>query len=146
MDQKGRKGETARDVMTANPTTVTERETLDKVARLMKQEDTGIIPVCDESKKVIGLITDRDIVVRVVADGGNPASTSVNQIMSKDVTFVRENDSVDTIFRVMSDKQIRRVPVVNDRQELVGIVAQADLATRSEHDKKLGQTVEEISR
>jgi CBS domain-containing protein len=146
MEKNSRHGEMARDVMSPNPTTVNETEMLDKVAQLMKREDTGVIPVCDSSKKVIGMVTDRDIVVRVVADGGNPSSTAVKQIMSKDVTCVRENDSLDSIFKVMSEKQIRRVPVVNEREEIVGIIAQADLATRSEHDRKLGETVEQISR
>lgn len=142
----GRKGEFARDVMTSNPTTVTNGDMLDRVAKLMKDEDTGVIPVCDQSKKIIGLVTDRDIVVRVVADGGDPKSTRVDQVMTTDLYTVREDDTLEKVFKIMSDQQVRRVPVVNERDEIVGIVAQADIATRTNRDREVGETVEDISR
>jgi CBS domain-containing protein len=138
-------GEKARDVMTRNPTTVMETASLQDVARVMKESDTGVVPVCDDAKKVIGLVTDRDIVVRVIAEGKNVTQEKVSGVMTKGVKTVRENDSVDSVFRLMSDEQVRRVPVVNDQDEIVGIIAQADLATRLNKDRKLGQTVENIS-
>lgn len=145
MDKTGRGGEKARDVMTPNPKTVMETASLEEVARVMKESDTGIVPVCDNSKKVIGLVTDRDIVVRVIAEGKNVTQEKVSSVMTKSVTTVREDDSVDKVFNLMSDEQVRRIPVVNERDEIVGIIAQADLATKVNKDKKLGQTVEEIS-
>ena len=140
------KGELARDVMTQNPSTVSQDETLQEVARIMKREDIGVVPVTDGSHKILGLVTDRDIVVRVVAEGNDPSNTKVDRVMSTDVIFVREDEPIDNVYRKMSERQIRRIPVVNEREELVGIVAQADLATRVDRDKKLGETVEDISR
>lgn len=136
----------ARDVMTPNPKTVHEGDSLQQVARLMKEMDAGVVPVTDTGNKIIGLVTDRDIVVRVVADGKNPADVNVSNVMSRDLHCVREDDSIDDVHRLMRDHQVRRIPVVNERDEIVGIVAQADIATRTGKDKKLGQTVEEISR
>lgn len=144
-DKVSRGEEKARDVMTPNPETVRESATLQEVARVMKDSDVGVVPVCDNSKKVIGLVTDRDIVVRVIAEGKNPSNATVSEVMTKGVKTVREDDSVHKVFDLMSDEQVRRVPVVNEREELVGIIAQADLATRTNQDSKVGRTVEEIS-
>ena len=138
-------GKSARDVMTPNPKSVRETSNLQEVARMMRDVDAGVIPVCNVSNKIVGLVTDRDIVVRAVADGRNPAEMDVAQVMSKDIHCVRESDSIDRVFEMMSQHQIRRVPVVNDQDELVGIVAQADVATKTNKDKRVGQTVEEIS-
>lgn len=145
MNTMGRSGEKARDVMTPNPKTVMETASLEEVARVMKESDTGVVPVCDNSKKVIGLVTDRDIVVRVIAEGKNVTQERVSTVMTKSVRTVREDDPVDTVFNIMSNEQVRRVPVVNERDEIVGIIAQADLATKTNKDRKVGQTVEEIS-
>lgn len=141
----GRGNEKARDVMTPNPRTVSETTSLQEVARVMKDSDVGVVPVCDGGKKVIGLVTDRDIVVRVVAEGTNLSTAKASDVMSRGVKSVREDDSIHKVFDLMSDEQVRRVPVVNDRDELVGIIAQADLATKTNFDSKVGRTVEEIS-
>jgi CBS domain-containing protein len=131
------------DVMTANPECVSERDTLIDAARIMRDSDTGVVPVLD-GKKVIGLITDRDIVVRAIADGKDLNNVRVNEVMTKQVRSVKEDSSVDEVLNLMSSAEIRRVPVVNNSDELVGIVSIGDLA-RTNRDGKIGQTVEKIS-
>jgi CBS domain-containing protein len=133
-----------RDVMTPDPVCVSERDTIREVARIMAREDTGVVPVVD-GKKVIGMITDRDIVVRLVAEGRDPANAHVNEAMTKNVRAVKENDSVNDALNMMSSAQVRRVPVVNDSNEIVGIVSMKDLADTGSQQGKIGQAVENIS-
>ena len=133
-----------RDVMTANPKTVTEKDSLVNAARIMRDEDTGAVPVVD-GRKIIGLVTDRDIVVRALADGKDIQNVKITQVMTKQVRTVNEDASVREVIDVMSRAQVRRVPVVNRNNELVGIVSMKDL-TETKNDLKVGQTVEEISK
>ena len=142
--KSGRGSRHVRDVMTADPVCVSERDTVREVARIMAREDTGVVPVVD-GKKVIGMITDRDIVVRLVAEGKDPANAHVNEAMTKNVRAVKEDDTVSDVLNVMSSTQVRRVPVVNDRNEIVGIVSMKDLAETGNQDGKIGQAVEQIS-
>jgi CBS domain-containing protein len=132
-----------RDVMTANPVTVSEKDSIRDVARIMAREDTGVVPVVD-GRKIIGLITDRDIVVRLVAEGKDTGNAKVNEAMSKSVRSVREDASVNEVLELMKSAEIRRVPVVNQNQELVGIVSIGDVA-QTNRDGKIGETVEKIS-
>ena len=134
-----------RVVMTKNPVAVSEKDTIREVARIMKREDTGVVPVIDAGKKVIGMVTDRDIVVRLVAEGKDPSNAKVNEVMTKNVRAVREEATVKEALDVMSDAQVRRVPVVNTKNELVGIVSIGDIATDSNQANVVGKTVEEIS-
>src|SRR5688500_9979029 len=127
-----------RDVMTANPDCVSERDSILDAARIMRDSDTGVVPVVD-GKKVIGLITDRDIVVRAIADGKDINNVRVNEIMTKQVRSVKEDSSVDDVFNLMSSAEIRRVPVVNNSNEIVGIVSIGDLASRTNQDGKVGK-------
>jgi len=133
-----------RDVMTPNPECVTEKDSIQDVARIMKKQDTGVVPVVD-GKKVIGMVTDRDIVVRGIAEGKDCSSLRVNEIMTKHVRSVKEDASVSEVLDLMSKAEIRRVPVVNDKNELVGIVSLGDVATNTNQDGPVGQTVEHIS-
>jgi CBS domain-containing protein len=133
-----------RDVMTPDPVCVSERDSIREVARIMAREDTGVVPVVD-GKKVIGMITDRDIVVRLVAEGKDPANAHVNEAMTKNVRAVKETDSVNDALSIMSSAQVRRVPVVNDSNEIIGIVSMKDLADTGSQQGKIGQTVENIS-
>lgn len=141
------RSERVRDIMTRDPQCVTTSQKLGDVARVMRDEDCGAVPVVagEGDRKIIGMVTDRDIVIRVVAEGKNPTDTPVEIAMTKEVYSVKEDDSVDKVFRVMSDKQVRRVPVVDDRGMIVGIVAQADIATDTNDTHKVARTVEEIS-
>jgi CBS domain-containing protein len=133
-----------RDVMTANPECVSEKNSLRDVARIMKDKDTGVVPVVD-GKRIIGLITDRDIVVRGLAEGKNLENASVNEIMTKSVRSVREDASVNEVLEMMGNSEIRRVPVVNGNDELVGIVSIGDIATQGNQDGKVGRAMENIS-
>jgi CBS domain-containing protein len=133
-----------RDVMTPNPATVTEKDEIAKVAKIMAREDTGVVPVV-EGKKVIGMITDRDIVVRVLAEGKDCAKARVTDAMTKNVRAVKEDTPIDQVLQLMSREQIRRVPVVNKNDELVGIVSIGDIASDNKEPSKVGRTMEEIS-
>ena len=133
-----------RDVMTANPACVSAKDSIRDVARIMAREDTGVVPVVD-GKKVIGMITDRDIVVRLVAEGKDPSNAKVNEAMTKNVRSIKEDSTINDALQVMSNAQIRRVPVVNNNNEIIGIVSMKDIATESRESGKVGKAVEEIS-
>jgi CBS domain-containing protein len=134
-----------RSVMTPNPQCVTENDSLQDVARLMLDCDCGALPVVGENEKLIGMITDRDIVVRVIAEGRDCSQSTVRDAMTSEAHSVRENDSLESVFRIMRDNKVRRVPVVDDNQRVIGIVAQADLALDTSRDREVGKTVEKIS-
>jgi CBS domain-containing protein len=133
-----------RDVMTPNPECVSEKDSLRDVARIMKEQDTGVVPVVD-GRKIIGLVTDRDIVVRGLAEGKNLENTRVNDIMTRSVRSVREDASLNEVLEMMGRAEIRRVPVVNSNDELVGIVSLGDIASQGNQDGKVGRAVEDIS-
>jgi len=133
-----------RDVMTANPDCVSETDSLRDVARIMKDSDTGVVPVVD-GRRIIGLITDRDIVVRGLAEGKNLENVRVNELMTKSVRSVREDASLNEALELMSSAEIRRVAVVNGNDELVGIVSLGDIASQGNQDGKVGKAVEDIS-
>ena len=133
-----------RDVMTTNPACVSERDSIGDVARIMKDQDTGVVPVVD-GKKIIGLITDRDIVVRGIAEGRDVSTVTVNEIMTKSIRSVKEDTPLNEVLDLMSSAEVRRVPVVNGNNELVGIISLGDIATNSNQDGKVGKAVEEIS-
>ena len=133
----------AKEIMTRNPRTVTPEAHLTEVARLMKTEDVGIIPVVDGgSQNLVGVVTDRDIALRVVAEGRDPNAVSVREVMSTNVRTCREDDSVDDVMKIMGADQVRRVPIVDERGSLVGIVAQADVVLDAKSDKKAERTSE----
>jgi CBS domain-containing protein len=133
-----------RDVMTANPECVSEKDTIRDVARIMKDQDTGVVPVVD-GKKIVGLITDRDIVVRGIAEGKDIANGSVRDVMTTSVRTVKEDASVDEVLNMMSNAEIRRIPVVNNNQEIVGIISIGDIAAQAGGHGKVGKAIEEIS-
>ena len=131
-----------RDVMTPNPRTVTPGDTIQNAARIMRDEDTGAVPVVDNGRPV-GIVTDRDIVVRAVADGGN-VNRSVGDIVTGSVVCATPDMSTREASELMSEHQIRRLPVVeNDR--LVGIVSIGDLAVKEGKDGRMGDTLQSIS-
>jgi CBS domain-containing protein len=134
-----------RDVMTPDPQCVSEKDSVRDAARIMSSADTGAVPVVDDGNKIIGMITDRDIVVRLVAEGKDVANARVNEAMTKSVRKVAEDASINEVVELMSNAQIRRVPVVNKNDEIVGIVSLADLATDVNQPGKVGKAVEEIS-
>jgi CBS domain-containing protein len=130
-----------RDVMTSNPQSVSPSDTIQSAARIMRDEDTGAVPVVDNGRPV-GILTDRDIVVRAVADG--ELDRRVRDIVSGEIVTVRPDTSTQEAARLMSDHQVRRLPVVeNDR--LVGIVSIGDLAVKDTPEKHVGQALQNIS-
>jgi CBS domain-containing protein len=135
----------ARDVMTPEPARCSATMTLDQVAKLMVQNDCGEIPVVDVGDQPIGVITDRDIVCRVVAEGKNPMGHTAEQYMSQPVVTVRADAPLDEVVSMMEKHQIRRVLVVDERGSCAGIIAQADVAwTGGEHE--VAKLVREVSR
>jgi len=137
----------AQDIMSKNPTCVTPDTTLVDAARLMKDENVGIIPVVDssDSRRLLGVITDRDIAIRAVAEGRDGTTTSVGHVMTSDVRTSSVTDSVNDVMELMGREQVRRVPIVDDRGALVGIVSQADIVLEAKDDKRAEKTVEKIS-
>jgi len=156
-----------RDIMTRELAVATRDSTLVEVARMMKQEDTGVIPVVEYDTpsgngrseternyegrnyargKLIGLITDRDIVIRAVADNKDCASTRAEDIMSVDITTAHPNDRVVDVIRKMGDKQVRRIPACNENGYLVGMISMADVALETRSDRELGDALEHISK
>ena len=134
-----------RDLMTSNPKVVDPDKPVAEAAKLMKQEDVGIVPIVDDQNRLVGTITDRDITVRVVAEEKDPNSTTVSEVASQDLVTVDPQQGLDEALRLMAQHQVRRLPVVEEDGKLVGIVAQADVAREGE-DARTGEVVEQISR
>jgi CBS domain-containing protein len=133
---------TVRETMTTNPRAVAPDAPVTEAAQLMRSEDVGSLPVVD-GERLVGVVTDRDIAVRVVAAAKDPNSTSVGEIHSKDLVTSTPNQELDDALREMARHQVRRVPVVDDGR-LVGILAQADIAREAE-SHTTGEFVEDVS-
>lgn len=133
-----------KDIMTTNVTYVEPNASILDTAKLMQQHNVGSIPVCDKGS-VVGMVTDRDIVVRNIAIGKNPQQTPVSDIMTTGVTSVSPDMEMSQVTKMMANSQIRRVPVV-DQNNLVGIVALGDVATDAIFDTEVADTLTEISR
>jgi CBS domain-containing protein len=154
-----------RDIMTRDVTVAARTTTLEEVARMMRDEDTGVIPVVEPGEtpsdsvtevqrvpartqangRLVGLITDRDIVVRALAEGQDARAVTAESIMTTDLHAVGPNDRVIEAIRKMGDKQVRRLPVVDRGGNLRGIISMADIALETEADRELGEALEEIS-
>jgi CBS domain-containing protein len=132
-----------KDVMTSNPTTCEPQASVVDAAKVMAQEDVGSIPTV-EGDRLVGVVTDRDIVIRVVAEGRDPQSVTVGDVASRDLVTVSPDEELDRALQLMAENQVRRLPVV-DGDKLVGIVAQRDVALQGA-DRETGQVVEQISR
>lgn len=129
-------GQKVRDIMTADPRTVTGDSTLVAAARTMREADVGPVIVTKDGNKLCGIVTDRDIAIRGVAEGKDPASTKVDEICSHDVTSVRPDDDADSAVKLMRERAIRRLPVVEGDRP-VGIVSIGDLAVEKDPDSAL---------
>jgi CBS domain-containing protein len=132
------------EVMTAGPQTIDTDATVVEAARVMRDADTGIVPVVD-GEKVVATITDRDIAISVVAEGRDANSTKAIDVASRDLVTIDPQQDLDEALRLMARHQVRRLPVVEEDGRLVGIVAQADIATHAS-DSQTGEVVEEISK
>jgi len=123
-------------------------DTVHVVAQSMKEQDVGAMPVIDshEKKRVIGIVTDRDLVLKVLAKGLDPRKTAVENVMSRDMVVCKTDDSWQIALDAMAKHQLRRIPVVDQQGKIAGIIAQADVATRLEQPEATAKMVEEISR
>jgi CBS domain-containing protein len=136
----------SREIMTANPVSCRANDPIVGVADTMRREDIGSLPVVDpREQRLVGMVTDRDIVVKIVAAGKDIRSATVNDAMTPNPVSVREEDDLNEAVQVMSQRQVRRLPVVDASGKLTGIVSQADIATRVHQDRTTGELVEAIS-
>lgn len=137
----------AQEIMTKDPAVVTPDTNVREAVRLMKDENVGLIPVVesDSSRRLVGVITDRDVAIRVVAEG-RPHDGPVREFMTGTVHTATPDDDVDEVMRLMGREQVRRIPVVDERGGIVGIVAQADIVLEGTDAEKAERTIERISR
>jgi CBS domain-containing protein len=136
-------GKTAREVMTGGAECIGENETLLDAARKLRDLDVGAMPICGEDDRLKGMLTDRDIVVKALAEGKDPASTKAGELGEGKPVTIGADDSVEEALRTMKDHKVRRLPVI-DGHDLIGVVSQADLATHID-EEEVGELVEAIS-
>ena len=135
------------DIMSAEPNTVTADTPISEAARLMKDHNVGMLPVVESegSHRLVGVVTDRDITIRHVAEG-HLSDCPVREAMTDNVSTCKPDENVDRVMSLMAQEQVRRIPIVDDRGDLVGVVSQADIVLESGNGKKAEETVEQISR
>lgn len=135
------------ELMTPDPACCEAGESIARVAGVMKREDVGAVPVVDshEDRKLIGIITDRDIVIKVLAEGADVNAATVRDAMTLGPSACRADDDAQKAITLMAEQQVRRIPIVDAQGRLCGIIAQADVATRLSHDNATGELVEAIS-
>jgi CBS domain-containing protein len=133
---------TVAEIMSTDVQAIEPQETLQRAAQLMKELDVGSLPVC-EGERLLGMVTDRDIAVRGVAAGLGPSDACVSDVMSDEPVVCRGNEDAQDVLQLMGDRQVRRLPVVDDQQKLIGIVAMSDLARRQ--SGHIDEAVREIS-
>jgi CBS domain-containing protein len=135
---------TVREIMTSNAQCVDEGETLEAAARRMRDLNVGALPICGTDQKLKGLITDRDIVVKCIAEGGDPKTTNAAQLAQGTLVWVEADRSVEDAWQLMAKNRVRRLPVLDRDRRLIGIVSQGDVARHLPHDR-VGELVEAIS-
>ena len=133
----------ARDIMTGGVECIGENETLEEAARKMRDLDVGALPICGEDNRLKGMLTDRDIAVKCVADGGDPRTAKAGQFGEGKPVTIGADDTIEQAIRTMQEHKIRRLPVIEDHN-LVGILSQADIA-RNYPEDRVGELVEFIS-
>jgi CBS domain-containing protein len=135
------------EVMTKNPVCCLPNDTVSKVAQLMKSKDFGSVPIIEneQTKKLVGIVTDRDLALKIVAEGRDPKSTKAEEVMARKVVTCRAEDDLQKALDAMSGNKLRRIPVVDNNNGIVGIIAQADVATRADQPEKTAAVVKGIS-
>lgn len=136
-------GKNISEVMTSKVCSIDADKPVAYAAKMMRDEDVGLAPIV-EGKRLVGTLTDRDIAIRVVAEGKDPQSTTVREVASTDLVTVDPEQDLDEAVRLMAQHQVRRLPVVEEDGRLVGVVAQADVAKQAD-DRQTGEVVERIS-
>jgi CBS domain-containing protein len=136
------------EVMTKDPACCGPEDTAQHAAKLMKQEDVGPIPVVSDSnsRQLVGIVTDRDLVVKLMADGRDPKTERVSAVMTRNPMTCGPDDDLDRAVHMMAEHQVRRLPVVDATGRIVGIIAQADIATRSAKKEQTVELVREVSK
>ena len=137
-------GTKVHEVMTDRPRVVTPETTVSEAAQLMKNDDIGSLPILD-GEQLAGMVTDRDIVIRAIAEGKDPRGMPVREVASRELVTVHADEELSSALQLMASQQVRRLPVVDDDGRLVGILAQADVAVEAK-EKDVGEMVEEISK
>ncbi len=137
-------GTKVHEVMTDRPRAITPETTVSEAAQLMKSEDIGSLPILD-GEQLAGMVTDRDIVIRAIAEGKDPRAMPVREVASRELVKVHADEDLSSALQLMASQQVRRLPVVDDDGRLVGILAQADVAVEAK-EKAVGEMVEEISK
>lgn len=134
-------------VMTKNPVCCLPDDMVAEVARLMKRENIGPIPVIEneETRKLVGIVTDRDLALKIVAEGRDAKSTKVETVMTRKVVTCRADDDLQIALDAMSKHQLRRIPIVDNDNKILGIISQADVATRIDQPEKTAEMVKEVS-
>jgi CBS domain-containing protein len=134
-----------KEVMTRDVEVIRPDDSIQEAARKMKDLDVGAIPVCD-GERLVGMITDRDITIRATAEGRDPSNTTAQETMTPEIYYCFENQNIEDAALLMMEKQIRRLPILDDNKKLVGIVSLGDVAEDIEDNEIAGATLEEISR
>lgn len=136
-----------RDVMTENPVCCLTDDSVERIAQWMETEDIGSVPVVDnyQARKLIGIVTDRDLALRVIGAKRDPAATLVGEVMTPNPVTAHPSDDLEAAMEKMAQERIRRLPVVDESGQLVGIVAQADLVTRLRDPHKATDVIQEVS-
>jgi CBS domain-containing protein len=136
-----------RDVMTEDLVFCTPGDAVSEVAKMMKREDIGPVLIVDSerSKTLVGIVTDRDLAIKVVGEGRDPKNTKVEEVMTRKLITCHADDNVENAMKAMAQYQLRRIPVVDENMKLVGIISQADVATRVDEPERTAEVVREIS-
>jgi CBS domain-containing protein len=136
------------EIMTKNPVCCVPSDLASKAAELMKNHHIGSIPIVDhqQTNKLLGIVTDRDLTLRIIADGLDAKSTTVETVMTHKIVTCKAEDDFQKALDAMSENQLRRIPIVDDEDRILGIIAQADMATRVDHPKRTAAMVKEISK
>ena len=137
-------GPKVHEVMTDRPRAVTPETTVSEAAQLMKSDDIGSLPIL-EGEQLTGMVTDRDIVIRAIAEGKDPRGMPVREVASRELVTVHADDDLSDALMLMASRQVRRLPVVDENNRLVGVLAQADIAA-SAKEKDVGEMIEEVSK
>jgi len=137
--------EKCRDIMTKNPACCLCDESVTRAAKLMKDQDVGSIPVVENrlTRILVGIVTDRDLALKIVAEGRDPLAVNVEDVMTRNIVTCHVDDDLQMALDAMSDHQLRRIPIVDDENRILGIIAQADIATQE--PEKTAAVVKEIS-
>ena len=137
-------GKRITELMTPNPRTIDQDKPVSDAAKMMRDEDVGLAPIVD-GDKLVGTVTDRDIAIRIVAEGKDPQTTKVMEIASRELITIDPQQDLDEAMKLMARHQVRRLPVVEEDGKLIGVVAQADIAQHAS-GKKIGEVVKHISK